>query len=278
MGGMLEDVLQRSGFHDLAGVDDGDLLAHLRHDAEVVGDEYGRGFVLLVQRAHQVQHLGLDGHVQRRGGLVGQQQLRGTGQGDGDDHALLHAAGELMRVFIVAMGGNAHHFQHLLRLSAHLGGALVAVQPDDLGDLLAHGDDRVQGGHGVLEDHRDALAAHVVHLFLAQFQKVPAVEPDSAVLDHGRRLLEHAQYGPGDGRLARAGLAHQAQHLALFQLQGDVVDRMNRLRFRHIFDGQIVDLQKSLVIVHDCRLTSSAWGRGRRAGRRPAGSGSAPPA
>ena len=54
--------------------------------------------VLLLQLAQQPQDLGLHGDVQGGGGFVGDQQLRPAGQGDGDVHALGHAAGDLVRV------------------------------------------------------------------------------------------------------------------------------------------------------------------------------------
>ena len=50
------------------------------------------------QRGEQVQHLRLHHHVQRRGRLVGDDQPRAAGQRHRDHHALLLAAGELVRV------------------------------------------------------------------------------------------------------------------------------------------------------------------------------------
>ena len=47
---------------------------------------------VVAQAAQQVKDLRLDGHVQGRGGLVGDQQLRVAGQRHGDHDALAHAA------------------------------------------------------------------------------------------------------------------------------------------------------------------------------------------
>jgi arylsulfatase A-like enzyme len=64
---------------DLAGLHDRHALGHLGHHAQVMGDQDDRRPHLAAQVAHQVQDLGLDGHVQRGGGLVGDQQFGDTG-------------------------------------------------------------------------------------------------------------------------------------------------------------------------------------------------------
>src|SRR5690606_13714451 len=58
--------------HDLASVHDDDLVHHLRDDAQIVGDEDDGGPELILELAHQVQNLRLNGHVQRRGRFVGE--------------------------------------------------------------------------------------------------------------------------------------------------------------------------------------------------------------
>src|SRR3546814_2685606 len=45
------------------------------------------------------------GHVERRCRLVGDQQCRVAGQGDGDHGPLAHAAGELVRIGVKAAAG-----------------------------------------------------------------------------------------------------------------------------------------------------------------------------
>jgi hypothetical protein len=52
--------------------------------------------------AQQVEDLGLDGDVERGGGLVGDEQARVAGERHGDHDALAHAAGELVRVGVAA--------------------------------------------------------------------------------------------------------------------------------------------------------------------------------
>ena len=49
---------------------------------------------LAFQVVDQLEDLGLDGHVEGRGRLVGDEQLGPGRRGHGDHHALAHAAGE----------------------------------------------------------------------------------------------------------------------------------------------------------------------------------------
>ena len=62
----------------------------------------------------ELQHLRLNGDIQRRGRLVGDQQFGVAGQRHGNHDALAHAAGELVRVFVDALvrGGDADLGQH----------------------------------------------------------------------------------------------------------------------------------------------------------------------
>ena len=65
-----------AGLDDAARIHDGDAVAGLRHDAEVVGDEDHAHAEPVAQAEDQLQDLVLDGDVERGGGLVGEEQLR----------------------------------------------------------------------------------------------------------------------------------------------------------------------------------------------------------
>ena len=54
----------------------------------------------------RAQHLGLHGDVEGGGRLVGQDDGRVVGHGDGDDHPLAHAPGELVGVVAHPLGGD----------------------------------------------------------------------------------------------------------------------------------------------------------------------------
>lgn len=62
-------------------------------------------------------------HVQRAGGLIGEDHIRAQGNGDGNQHALFHPAGELMRILLHALFGVAQ--ADLCQQGEHL---LVALE------------------------------------------------------------------------------------------------------------------------------------------------------
>jgi hypothetical protein len=67
------------------------------HQVQVVRDQQHGHAGLALQIAQQIQDLRAQRHVQRRGGLVGQQQPGLARQGHGDHGALALAAAELVR-------------------------------------------------------------------------------------------------------------------------------------------------------------------------------------
>ncbi len=84
-------------FHDLAGVHHRDLVRDARHHAQVVADVKCGGVVSFFEFGDQIQHRGFDGHIQRGGGLVHDEQGRVVEHRHGDDHALLLSARKLVR-------------------------------------------------------------------------------------------------------------------------------------------------------------------------------------
>ena len=72
-------------------------LRGLGDHAHVVRDHDERHVTLLLQGHEQVEDLRLDRHVERGRRLVGDEQLGIAGDRHGDHHALVHAAGELVR-------------------------------------------------------------------------------------------------------------------------------------------------------------------------------------
>ena len=83
---------------DLAIVHDADPVGHLAHDAEIVGDQQHRHVELGLELEQEVEDLRLDGHVERGGRLVGDQQVGLVGERHGDHHPLPLPAGKLMRI------------------------------------------------------------------------------------------------------------------------------------------------------------------------------------
>ena len=69
-------------------------------DAEVVGDEQVGELEFLLEASQQVQDLGLDGDIQGRDGLIGNDQLWPQGKGPGYADALPLAAAELVGIAV----------------------------------------------------------------------------------------------------------------------------------------------------------------------------------
>ena len=110
-----------------------------------------------------LQDLRLRRHVERGGGLVGDQQRGIEHEGGGDHDALALAARDLVRIDVDQALGlgqvhGAHDLQHAL---APVGLGKLGVDLQHLGDLVADGHDRVERRHRLLEDHGHARAAQV---------------------------------------------------------------------------------------------------------------------
>ena len=222
---VVEDLLHGAVFHDLAGIHHGHTVCHVCHNAQVMGDVDNGHAQLLLQVADQLQDLCLNGHVQRSGGLVADQDLRAAGRCNGNDDTLTHTAGELVGVLLVpTLGvGDTHLAQHL---DGSLFGFLALqtlVMLNALLDLLADLLQRVQAGHRVLHDHGDLFAADTQPILLGELGHIAAFIHDGAAGDHTVGI-QHTHKGLGEYGLARAGLAHNGKGLAFVQVQRALAD------------------------------------------------------
>lgn len=223
--GLREEVVPLRPLDESAAVEDVDLVAQPGDDAEVVGDHDQGRAGLLDELAQQGEDLGLDRHVERRGRLVGDEQPGLAGQGHGDERALTHAAGELVRVVLESTVGvgDAHLLEHVARVGRGLLAGHALVPLEHLGDLSADGDDGVEGGERVLEDHADVTAATLAHLLVGEGEQVGAVEVDRAghLVAAGGQQAHDRERGH---RLAAAGLADQADGLPGLDVEAHPVD------------------------------------------------------
>lgn len=224
-----EDGLGRAGFDQFAGIHHRHLVGHARHDAKIVGDQDHR-HVHLAREIHQkAQYLGLDGHVERGGGFVRDQQVGLAHQGHRDHHALPQPARQLVRILRQAAfgGGDADLFQKLHGTGAGLGLADIAVQQQGFHKLVTDGVGRVERGHRLLEDHGDAVSAQVAHDPIAGLQEVDVVIAD-LVRRAFDRLAQKAHHRERGQRLARAAFADDRQRLAALHLEVDAAHRVQR--------------------------------------------------
>ena len=254
-----EEVLATRHLDQFAGIHDADAMRHPGDDAEVVGDQQHGHAALALELREQVENLRLDGDVKGGGRLVGNQQVGLAGQRDGDHHALLHAAGKLERILAQPpLGvGDANLAQQVEHAPAGRLAAQTAVAVEDFADLHADLQHGVEAGRRLLEDHRDARAAHLAHVGFGQGQQFLAFQPDAAAGDApGRRQQAHdALCG---GRLAATGFAEQRKGLALGNGEGNAVDRKQYPLSGHETEAQVGDFQHQAALGSKASRTASA--------------------
>ena len=94
----------------------------------------------------------------------------------------------------------------------------------------------------VLEDHGDDGAAEHPHLSLGDLHQVVALDTDLARRHLAHAVGQQAHQRQSGGGLARTGLAHEAQGLALFDLEADAIDGVDHLAAGLVLDPEIPDL------------------------------------
>ncbi len=247
MGGCVEDARHRSRLDHPPGIHHRELIAHLGDDAEIVGDEDQRETVRLLQVAQHFQVLRLDRQVEAGGRLVGNQEARLAGNPDGADDALAHAARHLVRVLLEARfrRRDAHRPEQFARPVPGGRPALALMHPDRLGHLVADREQRVQRHHRVLQDHRDPLAADMLHLIFGFLHEILALEQHPAA-DDARGRRQDAHDGEGERAFPGAAFPDNAQGLPGIEAQRHLVDSADdpRALRRDVVRRKVVELEQ----------------------------------
>jgi len=249
VGRLVDHLVHRADFGHAAGVHHGHAVAGFGDHAHVVRDEHHRRAALFADALEQANDLGLDGHVQRGGGLVGHDQARLGRQRQRDHHPLAHAAAELVRVVVDAFfcRGNAGVFQQVNGAAARLGAAHRQVGGDGLDELPPHRVERVERGERVLKDGPDLAAADAAHGLGWQVVDALAVQHDLA-RGHPAGRLQQADDGRAGERLARPRFAHHAQNLARGNVKRHIVQRAQHAAPRGEFHHQVLNLQQGHAV------------------------------
>ena len=258
MRGVGEDLLRRALLHDTSRIHDHHVVRHLGDNAQIVGDEHDGGIDFVLQVPQQVQDLRLNGHVQRRGRLIGDDQAGAARQGHSDHDTLAHTAGQFVGEVLVnaCAVSDAHHLQQPDRALAHLllRLALLAVEGDDLVQLVADAEHGVQCGHGLLEDHGHEVAPQVLHHGVGGLGDivgfVAQIQADLALHHLTLGPLQQLHQGQtGDG-LAAAGLAHHTHGLADGHREGDAVHGLDHAGVRKEVGMEVIELHRIVSVVH----------------------------
>ena len=153
MAGGGENRLGSPILHDLSLPHHGHMVRKPAHDAQIVGNEDDRHAQPSLQIRQQFQDLCLDGHVERGGGFIGDDEPRIAGERERDHHALQLTARELvgvtvrLRVEADEPKRVGHQLGNLrLRLARDLQGerhVVVDVEPGKQPEILEHVADRL---------------------------------------------------------------------------------------------------------------------------------------
>ena len=145
-----------------------------------MGDEDDGRSEPLLHMFHDIQDLLLDRDIQGCRRLVGNQEGRSAGKGDGDHHALAHPSGELMGILTIPLLAiaYAHLFQDIDGFLLRLFPCQVLMFHEALGNLVPDPDRRVEGCHRVLKDHADVTTAYGLHLLLGLLREILPEERD----------------------------------------------------------------------------------------------------
>src|SRR5205809_93997 len=102
---------------------------------------------------------------------------------------------------------------------------------------------RIERHHRVLEDHGDAVAADLAQLLLGLADQILAMQADLA-LDDAAWGVDQAQHREAGDRLARAGLADEAEDAAAADREGDAVHRLDHAAAREEMRLEVLHLER----------------------------------
>src|SRR6185312_3025736 len=211
-----EHVGHRAVFHDAAGIEHRHAVADAAHHVHLVGDQHDGELEFAIDRGQQIEHGRRGLRVERAGGLVAQQDLRAVRQCAGDAHALLLAAGELRGVLVRVLG-QTHALQQLAHAGADFRCVPLAGEAQRERDVVRH---RLRGEQvEVLEDHADAPALRAQRRF-GQRGHLGVADQDAPAAGPFQQVDQ-----PDQGGLAGAGMADDAEHLAIQDVEAERLQR-----------------------------------------------------
>lgn len=203
-------------------------------------DEQQRQAEFLFQLHQQIENLRLNGHVERRYGLVADQQVGFEHQRACDPDALALSARELVRIARERRRRQTHALDDAPHARIALSRVAYAVHPQHGGENLRDRAARIGRRIRILEHHLH-LAAQRPQRALAQRDQVGSIAPDRAAR-HRRKPHDRAR----QRGFAAPRLADQPHRLAAGDLERDVVHRAQR-RLRvplRVFDAQCLNRQQ----------------------------------
>ena len=205
----VKDALRGVQLDNPAEVHDGNAIADVLDDAQIVGDKHVGEFQLALQLLEQVDDLSLHRDIEGRSGLVEDDEPGIEGEGAGNGNALQLPAAKLVRIAIEDLARHAGLLQELARPGDERIPAQRRMRAEGFGDGIEDAEPRVERIVRALKDHLH-VAPLAAHLALTQRGDVPSLEDDLT----GSRL-DQAQDDPAERRLATARFTDNTQCLSL---------------------------------------------------------------
>src|SRR3972149_5691275 len=112
------------------------------------------------------------------------------------------------------------------------------MQSDRFLNLVSDREDRVEGGHRLLEDHRDPVSANLSYFFLRKIDQFLSFKKNLSTHNLSRGDGDETKDGEGRNTLPTTRFAHHAQRLAFGQMVTDSVHCLS-----HTFIGEEVSHQ-----------------------------------
>ena len=213
--------------------------------------------ISLLHLADHRQHALLHHDVERRGRLVGDDELRPADGGERDGHALAHAARQLVRIGVEHRGRQVQPVEMRLDLGEELRPRPRHVAQGEVDERFPHPPHRVEHVHRALHHVAQMLPADRRQRLLAQLEDVAVEE---AVAGRAAQHVERRPVGAGDGLdeagLAAARFAGEAVDLVALDVERDVVDRLHLAR-----DAEILHLVVGAQVAHRQDRLRSATSR-----------------
>ena len=235
---LLEQLLCGSLFHNLAQIHNNDVVRNMLDNRHIVGNKDVGQTQIALQILQQVQHLCLNGNIQRGDGLIADDHFGVQRQRTGNADTLTAAAVQLVRVAVgetFCQGYRLHQFIHTLVQRFLIGLRLVDFH--GLGNQLTHRQAGIKRGVRVLENHLH-VGTHGVELFVGHCGDVLAFKANLT----GRRICQ-AQDGLAQRGFATAGFTNNAQRLACIQREGDIIHSMQQAVGNGEILFQVLDFQ-----------------------------------
>ena len=260
-----EHVPDPSCLDRLARIHDGDGIAALEDEPEIVRDEERGGSGSRGQILDQRDDARLDRHVERRRRLVEDQEPRVGEERHRDDDALLLAARELMGIGAhdAVRVGQAHGLDDVERALVRFLLPNPVMDQRHFHQLLTDQHGRIEGSHRLLIDHGDLRPSYRPEFWVRERGHVPPLEPDRAAGDppDARQVAHHRQR---HRRFAATRFAHEAHRLSGHHLAGEVHDCRDFTGSGEERDAQAVDFEDGFSHSHcsqsrsDCSRIASA--------------------